>query len=59
MKLIQLFIPLYDNHGEKFDDTLFEELKDKMTHKFGGVTIYKKTTGYWKEPEHPVKRMKC
>ena len=56
MKLIELFIPLYDNEGEKFSDEHFENLKSELTDAFGGVTIYKKTSGYWKEPERPVKK---
>jgi hypothetical protein len=56
MKLVQLFIPLYDNGGNRFDDGHFEMLREEFTVKFGGVTLYKRTTGFWKEGEQPTQK---
>lgn len=56
MKLVQLFIPLYDNDGMPFKDDLFVSLKEQLAEKFGGVTIYRQTTGFWKQSEGPAQK---
>jgi hypothetical protein len=51
MHIVQIFIPLFDQGGEQFDERLFTGLKEKLTGYFGGVTIYQRApaTGLWKE----------
>lgn len=51
MKLVQLFIPLYDTSGNRFPVKYYDDLQKQLTEKFGGLTIYKRgpTTGLWKE----------
>ena len=56
MKLVQLFIPLYDNDGEPFNDDHFVKLKDELNLNFGGVTIYRPATGFWNRSERPAQK---
>ncbi|WP_026629161.1 hypothetical protein [Dyadobacter alkalitolerans] len=51
MQLIQIFVPLTGPNGTPFDDSLFNQVKDKLTQHFDGVTIYQRApaTGLWKE----------
>ena len=56
MKLVQFFLPVYDNNGNAFDPRAFETLKRALTDKFGGVTVYKRTEGYWKETDNEAKK---
>jgi hypothetical protein len=58
MKLIQLFIPLYDPLGKKFPENYYKNIKKQLTEKFGGLTIYMRSPaiGLWKEDkQHVVK----
>jgi len=41
MKLVQVFVPLTDNDGNRFSESYFETLKSDLNEKFGGVTVYK------------------
>lgn len=40
MYLVQLLLPLHDNQGNAFAPSLYEEVEDAMTQRFGGVTAY-------------------
>lgn len=40
MYLVQLLLPLHDNHGVAFDSGLYEAVESEMTERFGGVTAY-------------------
>lgn len=40
MYLIQLFLPLRDNAGEKFPDAMYRGIRDQLTERFGGMTAY-------------------
>lgn len=53
MKLIQVFVPLTDNAGNRFPESYFAGLKSAFSEKYGGVTVYKQTPveGFWKETE--------
>ncbi|MCE7063493.1 hypothetical protein [Dyadobacter sp. CY343] len=56
MQLIQVFIPIYDQAGSRFEQRFFDQLKEKLTGRFGGVTIYQRApaTGLWKEGNEAV-----
>jgi hypothetical protein len=56
MNLLQLFIPLTDNQGHQFDQSIFLDLRQQLTDRFGGVTIYSRgpVTGLWKEAENQI-----
>jgi len=51
MQLIQLFIPIYDSEGNRFADNWFSQIKEKLTKRFGGLTIYQRApaSGLWKQ----------
>jgi hypothetical protein len=49
MHIVQIFIPLFDQGGEQFDERLFTGLKEKLTGYFGGVTIYQRAPAYGKK----------
>jgi len=56
MFLVQLLLPLYDNAGQRVPRERFAELRDELTHKYGGVTAYVRSPaqGTWKEESGSV-----
>jgi hypothetical protein len=58
MHLVQLLLPLYDNDGRRFDETLFAAVRQELTRRFGGVTAYMRSpaTGVWKKETGAVDR---
>ncbi len=51
MQLIQIFLPLYDNNKQRFDRSLYDDLRTQLKDQFGGVTFYRYTPaeGVWKD----------
>jgi hypothetical protein len=51
MYLIQLLLPLYDNHHQCFSQDSFDYVRHELTEKFGGVTAFSRSPaeGIWKE----------
>ena len=51
MFLVQLFLPLYDNHCQPYSSEEFETVQALLIDKFGGVTAYVRSPakGLWKE----------
>ncbi|HEY1979279.1 MAG TPA: hypothetical protein VGH13_04270 [Xanthobacteraceae bacterium] len=49
MKLVQILLPLRDNHGRKFARALFVEVHDQLIERFGGLTAYTRSParGLW------------
>ena len=49
-KLIQLFLPLYDDAGIVFPEKYYAAVKKKLIARYGGVSIYKNApvSGLWK-----------
>jgi len=49
MYLIQVFVPLYDNNKKAFDRSMYDNVRDDLKNKFGGVTFYKSAPaeGLW------------
>lgn len=58
MHLIQLFLPIYDNHGQAFPRALFEAVRMELAEAFGGVTAYTRApaTGLWEDDAGRVQR---
>ena len=56
--LIQLFLPLRDNHGKLFDPGSFETVRTELVDRFGGVTVYTRSPGegIWKDAAGSVNR---
>ena len=49
MQLIQLLLPLQDQHGGAYPRSLYDELVSRLTEQFGGVTAYTRApaAGLW------------
>lgn len=52
-RLIQIYLPLYDPKGKALPESLYKEIKDTLTEKFGGLTMYTRSPaeGFWKEEQ--------
>ena len=51
MQLVQVFLPLYDNNKNLFHKSLYDDVRNKLKDKFGGVTVYRNSPveGLWKD----------
>ena len=51
MHLIQLLLPLHDNHKQAFPRAYFNRVRQELTDRFGGVTAFVRSPaiGFWKE----------
>ena len=58
MYLVQLLLPLYDNAGRRFGAEQFAQIRDELTHRYGGVTAYLRSPaqGTWKQDSGEVDR---
>jgi hypothetical protein len=50
MLLVQLLLPLYENTGRRVPPERFAEVRDELTHEYGGVTAFLRSPaeGTWK-----------
>jgi inorganic pyrophosphatase len=57
-KLIQIYLPLVGADGKPFPEKFYQTIKEELTEKFGGLTIYSRApaTGLWKENEDKTVR---
>lgn len=51
MKLVQIFLPLYDNKGRRFPARAYAHERDILVDRFGGLTAYMRSParGLWKD----------
>jgi hypothetical protein len=51
MHLVQVLLPMYDNHGAQLPADLHHAVRDELTERFGGLTAYTRAPaeGSWKE----------
>lgn len=51
MHLIQLLLPLFDNEGHPFPQSMYLQVRDELAERFGGITTYVRSPaeGLWKE----------
>ena len=51
MHLIQLLLPLCDNEGHPFPQSMYLKVRDELIETFGGITTYVRSPaeGLWKE----------
>jgi hypothetical protein len=49
MVLIEILLPLYDNNREPFGQAMFNQVRDELAEKFGGVTAFRRSPaeGIW------------
>lgn len=58
MHLIQLLLPLYDNAGSRFPQEPYQQVRNELVERFGGLTAYAQApvSGLWQESdEHTVR----
>ena len=57
MQIVQILLPLTDNHGQRFPSKLYRDIKDELTGRFKGLTVYSRAPaeGIWK-PRKGTKR---
>jgi inorganic pyrophosphatase len=53
-KLIQIYLPLIGENSKPFPQKFYQGIKDELTAKFGGLTIYSQAPakGLWKEDQN-------
>ena len=58
MHLVQLFLPLRDDHAEAFGRDCYARVRGELTEHFGGVTAYQRApaVGLWEAPDGDVER---
>ncbi|MFL6818378.1 MAG: hypothetical protein ACJ8EF_10595 [Bradyrhizobium sp.] len=56
MYVIELFLPLYDNQGRRFRDSLYEEVRRDLIEKFGGITAFTRAPAQGSEQAHGGER---
>ena len=58
MNLVQLLLPLYDEHGERFAQSMYDEVARELTESFGGLTAYVRAPakGLWEERPGETRR---
>jgi hypothetical protein len=51
MKLIQIFLPLYNNKGKRFPARHYSVERDALVERFGGMTAYMRSPahGLWRD----------
>ena len=49
MELVQLSLPVQDQHGRAYPRRLYDDLVRRLTEQFGGLTAYTRSpaTGLW------------
>jgi len=56
--LVELFLPLYDGHAKPTPKAQFDQIRDELTKKFGGVTAFLRSpaAGQWADGQGQVER---
>jgi len=51
MKLVQIFLPRYDNGGRRLAAALFARERERLIERYGGLTAYTRApaVGLWKD----------
>ena len=51
MKLVEIFLPLADNKGRKFEKKLYAQTRRELIRRFGGLTAHSRSParGFWKD----------
>ncbi len=56
MHLIEIFLPLHDNHGAPFATGQFAEVRRRLTEQFGGLTAFTRAPAEGTEKEGDSER---
>lgn len=59
MHLVQILLPTADNAGRRFPEEKFEALRQELTERFGGATVFSQSPaeGFWHDGEGTAKDM--
>jgi hypothetical protein len=51
MFLIQVLLPLYDNSGKAFESARFQQVREELSRRYGGLTVYSQSPaeGLWQD----------
>ena len=57
MFLLEIFLPTYDNEGERFKKEQFDTVRTEMIERFGGVTAFTRSpaSGLWSDESGEVR----
>ena len=58
MNLVQILLPVYDEHGNRFPQSMYEKVARELTDSFGGLTAYVRAPakGLWAERPGETRR---
>jgi hypothetical protein len=58
MRLIQIFLPVYDNDGRRFPPSSYAQVRRELVERFGGLTAYNRAPaeGLWQDDGGPTTR---
>ena len=58
MHVIQLLLPLYDNTKQPFSRADFDQVRDELAKRFGGITVFRRSPaeGLWREGQSGFNR---
>ena len=58
MKLVQILLPVRDNHGRKFKRAVYSKIHEELVLRFGGLTAHARSPahGLWKHSKGSTKR---
>ncbi|GAC1423746.1 MAG: hypothetical protein NVSMB6_24890 [Burkholderiaceae bacterium] len=58
MKLLQIFLPLYDNGDKAYPKAMFDRVRSELADAFGGVTAFLRSpaVGLWEDAAGEVQR---
>jgi hypothetical protein len=53
MHLVQIFLPITDNRGNRLSRSLFSDVRRELLQRFGGLTAYNRmpVKGLWKDTD--------
>lgn len=51
MHLVQILLPLFDNHGQRLPKGEYDRVRDELTERFGGLTSFSRAPaeGLWQQ----------
>lgn len=57
MHLVQILLPTADNAGRRFPQEQFEALRQELTNRFGGATVFSQAPaeGFWRDGDGTAK----
>jgi hypothetical protein len=58
MHLVQILLPLYDQHAKLHERSAFDKVVHELSERFGGATLYARApaTGLWKQTAGKTER---